>query len=1298
MAVTTSNARASMREHVDPPVSFGGSGGIIWSLGPNALSQIPATRRPRTDPSAPSALRLRASAPAVTLAECGRRVDPRESADPPPGLELAGPDLPARPAIEAETEDDGDASSSENADAARKDAGFVDLRVSFEATEAQSALDTANVVPVGVPRRALEARLRESARAAREADDPRRGGVSRRRLGNALAVAPWPRDGSSETSSSGLAADVMLARAAGEGAARVRVARLVRGATARHPDASFPRGAAERRRKSAPAPSGLRVAADLPLPTRSASQPVLQVELARVSHGWIARFADDAQPALCAARDPYGVSLSVLGGGARAVPTRGSKPRRIVSFARDSPIDPSPSPELLWSCAWNGFASAPADIKLSPHGLPELLVASRDGGLRVVDAAACDAAGGAKRMKKTKHALRRAARVAATPAATRDRVDASFGAGGEGGTGDFGWCGCAYASSPRVALLATSRLVRSVDLRERPSAGTVLAEPLVGDAPWRALAGPPVAAWSPSSFPFSFGSHGGSHDARSSGFERSSSASSVASNAFALACDRHVALYDVRKPDAPVARWAHGAASSPAWLRLEPSAPWRASFSPSTNPYPGALVLAGHGGADGGVLAFEWEERPEEASDGSLSGNVRALGAGARVPLAEDDSAEDDLCGFATLPPALSPSGLVPGGMLWATRDGRVRWRGYEPESPAGGAGTERSVSPAAPLAFRADGRSVSRADGEDGEDGDGEMKASLRDAAEDPPKREGDAFRQSEDPISDDDEEADGSDASFVSLLEKLHRERGGKLRDPIIFCGRKLDLPKLFAEVQSRGGSEVVTKHRKWKQVARAMCGDLKGQTGASHNIKSRFLEVFQGHEERLAEKCISPELARALGAAAGVAAADPPRVSLREMDDATRRACDAATARAAAEGAARAAAAAGRADGASFLAGNRSDDRSRALRSDISSPAARLPGRIVKKKTTFPLVAGFIARGAVPGETPARGIGAGGGGGAPETSPAAKAGGEKKVLARAAALARAAGGFGVTAHELAHLAACARGDGGGAADVAEWLASRDLAGRKRSRTQAPGAEAKARARREAEAYAGSAFAPGQREEREARLPSDEDVPKTLARTRLELGRAFPCVWHHDDERRDETDDLIRPLEGNGTARGDVALLAAVVGASDDDDDALRARARDAPHTEWLRASARWVGACARTAGRTTYALHPSPSPLHPAARGDDRAEASDAARAALLASWPDPSSADASERAPAPVRLESRLKKKPPRGADPKRVSRDERRVSWDVPPAAPRAPAATPRTEPKPRRRTEKTMRAPRRAGV
>ena len=281
-----------MREHADPPVSFGGSGGIVWPLGPNAHSQIPATRRPRTDPSGPSALRLRASGPAVTLVECGRRVDPREWADPPPGLELEGPDIPALPDVdrremEHENEDEDEDASSSGDDA---DAGSVDYRAQFEATEAQTALDaSSSALPVGIPRRALEARLRESARAAREADDPRRGGFFQRRLGNALAVAPWPRDGSPRNAFTKTTADVMLARATGEGATRVRIARLAREATTRHRGDASPRrdsgGAEIRKEKKSAASSSLRVAADFPLPTRAASQPVLQVELARVSHG-----------------------------------------------------------------------------------------------------------------------------------------------------------------------------------------------------------------------------------------------------------------------------------------------------------------------------------------------------------------------------------------------------------------------------------------------------------------------------------------------------------------------------------------------------------------------------------------------------------------------------------------------------------------------------------------------------------------------------------------------------------------------------------------------------------------------------------------------------------------------------------------------------------------------------------------------------------------------------------------------------------------------------------------------------
>ena len=707
--MTASNARATMREHADPPVSFGGSGGIVWPLGPNAHAQIPATRRPRTDPSAPSALRLRASGPAVTLAACGRRVDPREWADPPPGLELAAPDLPALPEIavdrrETENDDQGGRDASSSSDAEADDLPtFEDHRVRFEATEAQTSIDATHAFPVGIPRRVMEARLRESARES--ADDPRV--TFSRRLGNALAVAPWPRDGRPRDRASSLdsPADVMLARAAGEGATRVRIARLKREVfETRHPGDEDVAGTENRREgaetNASALSSRLRVAADFPLPTRAVSQPVLQVELSRVSHGWFARFADDAQPALCAARDPYGVSLSVLGGGAGRVPVPGRKRTRPAFAGASSPIDASPSPELLWSCAWNAPASAPADIKLSPHGLPELLVASRDGGLRVVDAAACDAAGGVRKMKKkTKRALRDAARVAATPAATFTGVDTS--------SFPETWCGCAYSSNPRVALLATSKLVRSVDLRVKPSSGTFLAEPVFGDQPWRALAGPPVAAWSPSSFssssPFAsmsgrgtFGYHGGALE-----------------NAFALACDRTVALYDIRKPNAPAARWAHGAAAAPAWLRLEPSAPWRDAFSSpgsggdhasvtslakeNAEKQLGALVLLGLGGEDGDVLAFEWAERPEEALDGSLSGGVRALGAGARVPLDENEkhTFSTGTQGFAMLPPV---AGTVPGGTLWATRDGRVRWRGYDP-APRG---TDGAVSPAAPLAFDA--------------------------------------------------------------------------------------------------------------------------------------------------------------------------------------------------------------------------------------------------------------------------------------------------------------------------------------------------------------------------------------------------------------------------------------------------------------------------------------------------------------------------------------------------------------------------------------------------------------------
>jgi hypothetical protein len=157
-----------------------------------------------------------------------------------------------------------------------------------------------------------------------------------------------------------------------------------------------------------------------------------------------------------------------------------------------------------------------------------------------------------------------------------------------------------------------------------------------------------------------------------------------------------------------------------------------------------------------------------------------------------------------------------------------------------------------APIRKKKERRSSERDEGDDDadedDDGDGEAKVS-RGSVEKSRKKTKRERLDSEDPTSDADEASFGSKSSFVSLLEKLHRKAGGKLRIPT-FCGVKLDLHKLFSEVQSRGGSEAVTEQRKWKQVALVMCGDLEGQTAASYAIRSKFEKTIGLHENRLAE----------------------------------------------------------------------------------------------------------------------------------------------------------------------------------------------------------------------------------------------------------------------------------------------------------------------------------------------------------------------------------------------------------------------------------------------------------------
>lgn len=86
-----------------------------------------------------------------------------------------------------------------------------------------------------------------------------------------------------------------------------------------------------------------------------------------------------------------------------------------------------------------------------------------------------------------------------------------------------------------------------------------------------------------------------------------------------------------------------------------------------------------------------------------------------------------------------------------------------------------------------------------------------------------------------------------FLGRLEALHKDAGDKLRIPT-FCGEKVDVFKLFSEVQSRGGSEQVTVQRQWKQVAVALGYDLTGQTAASFAIRSKYEKCFAAYEDQL------------------------------------------------------------------------------------------------------------------------------------------------------------------------------------------------------------------------------------------------------------------------------------------------------------------------------------------------------------------------------------------------------------------------------------------------------------------
>jgi len=284
---------------------------------------LAATRRPRPAPSH-AALRLRGtSAAPKTVAPCGRRWDPREfgergydswhdgSARWCGGASDANraQDLLALAsasfhqdrrrerrgtAAAADSSSGNDSDDDDNYEEAAAFCGDPDApanpQLDREAREAGAALLHGHC-PLGIPRRVLRWPLLDAqAATALQATRP---GHPATRVGNTLAVVPWPGSGSR-----GGGGDLMLAHTGGEGASEVHVTRMSPPSSSSSPSSS--------------------VLGSWRQPTRCRTQPILQVELAGMPEGWFGGGGGDAYipPALLAARDACGVSLLRVGGGA----------------------------------------------------------------------------------------------------------------------------------------------------------------------------------------------------------------------------------------------------------------------------------------------------------------------------------------------------------------------------------------------------------------------------------------------------------------------------------------------------------------------------------------------------------------------------------------------------------------------------------------------------------------------------------------------------------------------------------------------------------------------------------------------------------------------------------------------------------------------------------------------------------------------------------------------------------------------------------------------------------------------
>ena len=504
-----------MTERAEPPMTFGGTGGLVWRLRPDD-GALATTRRSRPDPSAPDALRPPALGPPTRLASCGRRWDTALS---PERVELAAalasrvadralasaasaPRSRVRDAVPDPADVPSDADSDSDSDSDSDDAR-PDYRLDYETFEARAALLRGHA-PRGRP--------------------PPRAPPRRRRIPRRV-----PPPGSVR----------VCQRARRRALARPRTRRGRRP----HPRAHWRR---ERRR----APRHSRS----PSPTRPATRRP-DPRFARSARG-------GSRPA--PPRNPYSRSNSPPFRTARDGSGRRPRPAGAVRDARSPRRGAVRGGRRRRNPPPRGQGRAGAPGRRARRATN---TGTRGNAPVVVRARRPRARPRGHRAQSTRRA-RDVGGVRERRVASRGRLRRFWrGRGARHGErpGDWdgdGWSGCAYAAHPR-ALSATPRTeVRWLIFARGDGAGDVIATRDATRRAWRAMAASPAACRGRPSPP------SGARRSRVSATPRACATTTTTTrarttararaseDAFALACDETVELGDLRRPATPAAAMA----------------------------------------------------------------------------------------------------------------------------------------------------------------------------------------------------------------------------------------------------------------------------------------------------------------------------------------------------------------------------------------------------------------------------------------------------------------------------------------------------------------------------------------------------------------------------------------------------------------------------------------------------------------------------------------------------------------------------------------------------------------------